>query len=137
MNELRIEARIDNLSRVLAFVDEQLEMYNCSHKALVQIEIAVEEIFVNIAHYAYKPKVGAATIKCEVTKDPFQVLIEFQDNGYKYNPLEKEDPDVTLGIEERSIGGLGIYMVKKSMSQVDYRYEDGKNILTMKKIIDE
>lgn len=85
------------------------------------------------SQYAYKPVEGDATIRCEVGGDPLEVTIQFLDHGKPYNPLAKEDPDVTLSAEERGIGGLGIFMVKKSMDSLDYEYHDGKNILTIKK----
>ncbi len=133
MKELYIEAKDENLDEVLAFVDEQLEAYDCPMKTQMQVDIAVEEIFVNIAHYAYVPDVGAATIRAEVTEDPLSVSLTFVDNGMPYDPLAKEDPDITLSADERSIGGLGIFMVKKSMDDMTYEYKDGQNILTIKK----
>ena len=131
MRELDIEAKTENLDQVLAFVDEELEKYGCGMKTQMQIDIAVEEIFVNIAHYAYNPAVGKATIRIEVTDGT--VSLTFIDNGVPYDPLAKEDPDITLSAEERQIGGLGIFMVKKSMDDVKYEYKDGSNILTFSK----
>ena len=131
MRELDIEAKTENLDQVLAFVDEELEKYECGMKTQMQIDIAVEEIFVNIAHYAYNPAVGKATIRIEVTDGT--VSLTFIDNGVPYDPLAKEDPDITLSAEERQIGGLGIFMVKKSMDDVKYEYKDGSNILTFSK----
>ena len=133
MKELFIEAKDENLDKVLAFVDEQLEAYDCPMKTQMQVDIAVEEIFVNIAHYAYVPGVGSATIRAEVSEDPLAVSLTFVDNGMPYDPLAKEDPDITLSADERQIGGLGIFMVKKSMDDVAYEYKDGQNVLTIKK----
>ena len=133
MKTLTVPARIDQLEVVQEFIQQELEKQDCSPKAQIQISIAVEEIFVNIAHYAYKPVEGDATIRCEVGGDPLEVTIQFLDHGKPYNPLAKEDPDVTLSAEERGIGDLGIFMVKKSMDSLDYEYHDGKNILTIKK----
>lgn len=133
MKRLEIEARRENLSQVLAFVDEQLEQADCPMRSQMQIDIAVEEIFINIASYAYNPNVGAATILTEVEQDPLMVTLTFMDSGVPYDPLAKADPDVSLSAEERQIGGLGIFMVKKSMDEVRYRYENGQNILTLKK----
>ncbi len=133
MKELTIPALPEKLDEVLAFVDEQLEANDCPMKVQMQVDIAVEELFVNIAHYAYNPKVGEATVLVGVGGDPLQVTIQFRDGGKPYNPLEKEDPDVSLSAEERSIGGLGILMVKKSMDDIAYEYKDGKNILTIRK----
>ena len=135
MKELVIEARTENLNEVLAFVDEELEKHDCGMKAKMQIDVAVEEIFVNIAHYAYTPEVGPATIRVEITKDPLAAVLTFIDHGVPYDPLAKEDPDVTLSAEERQIGGLGIFMVKNTMDDVEYEYKDGHNILKIKKEI--
>jgi anti-sigma regulatory factor (Ser/Thr protein kinase) len=104
-------------------------------KAQMQIDIAIDELFGNIAHYAYNPEIGQATVRVEVTQDPLAVVITFIDNGVPYDPLAKTDPDTTLSAEEREIGGLGIYMVKKSMDEITYDYKDGQNILKIKKRI--
>lgn len=133
MKELELAATTENLNAVLAFVDEELEAVGCSMRSQMQIDIAVEEIFVNIAHYAYSPEVGKATIRVEVQPEPPTVVLTFLDQGVPYDPLAKADPDVSLSAEERQVGGLGIFMVKKSMDDVQYRYENGRNILTLKK----
>ena len=131
MKELDIEARAENLEEVIQFVDQELETAECPIKAQMQIEIAVEEIFVNIANYAYNPDTGSAVIRIEVTDDPVSVKLVFIDNGVPYDPLAKKDPDITLSAEERDIGGLGIFMVKKNMDEIHYEYKDGQNILTL------
>lgn len=133
MRELNIEAKTENLDMVMEFVDQQLESLDCPMKVQMQVEVAVEELFVNIANYAYNPKIGSATIRVEVQEEPLAVIITFIDQGLPYDPLAKEDPDVTLSAEERQIGGLGIYMVKKSMDDITYEYKDGQNILRIKK----
>lgn len=133
MNGLELEAKVENLPEVLAFVDRQLEQRDCPMKAQMQIDIAVEELFVNIANYAYNPEVGWAKVMVEVLDDPLSVSVTFMDSGKPYDPLAKADPDTTLSAEERPIGGLGIYMVKKSMDEIAYEYKDGQNILTIKK----
>ena len=135
MAELTLQASLEKLDEVLAFVEENMEKNECPIKVLMQVQIAVEEIFVYIAHYAYDSGQGTATIRVEVGGDPLQVIITFIDQGVPYDPLKKEDPDVTLSAEERKIGGLGIFMVKKSMDDVKYEYADGKNILTIIKKI--
>lgn len=135
MKELTINATVENIEKVTAFVDEQLEALDCPLKAQTQIDIAIDELFSNIAHYAYDPEVGPATVRVEVSQDPLAVVVTFIDNGKQYDPLAKEDPDVTLSAEERDIGGLGIYIVKKSMDEITYEYKDGKNILRIKKNI--
>ncbi len=132
-NELEVEAVEENLEQVQAFVDEQLEAADCSPKSQMQIGLAVEEIFVNIARYAYAPEKGRATVRVEVSDAPVVVTITFMDHGQPYDPLAKEDPDVTLSASERAIGGLGIFIAKKTMDNVLYEYKDGQNILKLKK----
>ena len=133
MQELVVEAKDENLTKIMAVVEENLERMGCPMKAYTQIVIAVEEIFVNIAHYAYGDQTGEATIRIETEDSPQGIAITFFDRGMPYDPLAKPDPDITLGAEERQIGGLGIFMVKKSMDEVSYRYENGENILTIRK----
>ena len=133
MKELTVEAKTTNIEAVTDFVNEQLEALDCPMKAQMQIDIAIDELFGNIAHYAYNPEIGKATVRVEVIEDPLAVTITFIDNGVPYDPLAKADPDTTLSAEEREIGGLGIYMVKKSMDDVTYEYKDGKNILKIQK----
>ena len=130
MKELAIEAKTENLDAVLGFVSEQLEAADCPIKVQTQIVIAVEEVFVNIAYYAYNTGTGGALIRTTVGDE---VVIEFEDNGKPYNPLEKDDPNITTGTDEREIGGLGIFMVKNIMDAVEYRREENKNILLIKK----
>lgn len=133
MKELTLNAAIENIPAVTDFVNEQLESYGCSMKAQMQIDIAIDELFSNIAHYAYAPGVGQATVRVELTEEPLSVIITFIDGGVPYDPLENEDPDTALSAEDRKIGGLGIYMVKKSMDVVSYEYKDGQNILRITK----
>ncbi len=133
MKELTVPATVEKLDTVQTFIEGELEEKGCPMKAVMQISVAVEEIYVNIAHYAYHPEVGEATVRCSVGGDPLQVTIQFLDRGKPFDPLAKPDADTTLSAEERSIGGLGILMVKKSMDDVTYEYRDGCNILTLKK----
>ncbi len=133
MDSLTLEATNDNLDKVLAFIDTALEKYGCSMKDQMKIDLSAEEIFVNIANYAYGDNTGNAEITVENNGGAFSVT--FIDSGTPYNPLEKADPDITLSAEERQIGGLGIFLVKKNMDSVSYEYKDGKNIFTMTKNI--
>ena len=133
MKEIRIEAKVHNLEEVQQFVNEQLIEHGCPAKVRTHISIAVEEIFVNIASYAYHPEKGKAKVRVEVSGDPVSVTITFVDHGVPYDPLAKDDPDVTLSANERDIGGLGIFMTKNLMDDVSYEYKDGQNILTLKK----
>ena len=133
MKELTIAATVENIETVTDFVNEQLEALDCPMKAQMQIDIAIDELFGNIAHYAYHPDVGNATVRVEVTEEPLAVSVTFIDKGMPYDPLRAVEPDITLSAEERNLGGLGIYMVKKSMDEITYEYKDGKNILSIKK----
>ena len=135
MKELTIDATVENIGVVTEFVNEQLEKFDCPMKAQMQIDIAIDELFGNIAHYAYSPEIGKATVRVEVTENPLSVIITFIDNGVPYDPLAKDDPDITLSAEERVIGGLGIFMVKKTMDEIAYEYKGGMNILTLVKKI--
>lgn len=133
MKELTIPATVENIEKVTEFVNSQLEEINCPINAKMQIDIAIDELFGNIAHYAYKPETGPATVRVEVTEAPISVIVTFIDHGIPYDPLKKDDPDVTLSAEERAIGGLGIFMVKKTMDEITYEYKDGQNILSIRK----
>lgn len=134
---LCIEAQTENLSQVLEFIRRELEKQKCPVRIQGQIEMAAEEIFVNIARYAYETAVGDAGIQVEVEQDPLRVAITFMDHGVPYDPLQQDEPDTALSADERQIGGLGIYLVKKSMDDVCYDYQDGKNILTIRKNISD
>ena len=133
MKELTIPATVENIEKVTEFVNSQLEEINCPINAKMQIDIAIDELFGNIAHYAYKPETGPATVRVEVTEAPISVIVTFIEHGIPYDPLKKDDPDVTLSAEERAIGGLGIFMVKKTMDEITYEYKDGQNILSIRK----
>lgn len=135
MRELTLDAIAENIPVVTAWVDEQLKQLNCPMKVQMQIDIAIDELFSNIAFYAYKSKAGSATVRFELEENPKAVLITFIDQGIPYDPLTKADPNTKLPIEERETGGLGIFMVKKTMDEVSYEYKDGQNILTIKKNI--
>lgn len=133
MNQLTIKADISNLGQVLSFADGILEQNGCPIKTRMQIDVAIEEIFVNIAHYAYPGGEGNAVIEVEADSSAKNVLIVFEDNGIPYNPLEKEDPDISLSADDRPVGGLGIFMVKKTMDGMSYEYKDNRNRLTIVK----
>ena len=101
MAEITVAADLDSLNDVLAFVDGEMERAGCSMKLMTQVDMAVEEIFVNIARYAYHPEAGEASVRCEAGGDPFQIVVGFADRGRPFNPLDREDPDVTLDAEAR------------------------------------
>ena len=130
---LRVDADDQKLSEVLAFVDQLLEENDCSMKTQMQIDISLEELFVNIAHYSYPEGNGWAEIRAKIIDDVIEITLV--DGGKPYDPLAKPDPDITLGVEDRQIGGLGIFISKKQMDELKYEYTDGHNVLTMKKKI--
>lgn len=133
IKELTIEAKIENLQDVLAFAESVFESVDMPMKPMIQLNIAVEEIFVNVASYSYPDSTGDVTIKLDSEEVPGRMLVTFTDSGIPYDPLAKEDPDTTLSLEERGVGGLGIFMVKKSMDAMRYCYENNCNILTIEK----
>ena len=135
MDELTIEATLDNIPVVTGFVDSLLEKLDCPLRAQMQIDVAIDELFGNIAHYAYDPETGPATVRVEVQEDPMAVIITFIDHGKPYDPLSGRDPDVSLSAEERQPGGLGVFLVKKTMDDISYEYRDGQNILRIRKNI--
>lgn len=135
MKELDIQAVPENLPKVLEFVGHQLEELGCDRRVKSQVDVAVEEIFVNISSYAYDPEIGPATIRVETSEDPLAVTMSFIDHGKPYDPLAKPDPNLKIPLKERKKGGLGIFMVKKTMDGINYEYKDGQNILTITKNI--
>ena len=136
MKELILEATVENLDKVLSFLDTELESVDCPLRTQMQLDVAVEEMYVNIANYAYAPDTGNAFIGIEITgDDPKVVSIVLKDSGKPFDPTAKEDPDVTLSAAERKIGGLGIYMAKKGMDKMWYEYSEGQNVLYMIKTL--
>lgn len=131
--EMSLPAEIGQLEAVTTFVDRCLEEIGCSTRAQMQLDVAVDELFSNIAYYAYPSGSGTVTVRVEAGEEPPCAVLTFIDSGIPYDPLSRTDPDTTLSAEDRQIGGLGIYMVKKSMDGVFYAYEDGKNVLTIRK----
>jgi len=128
MDELLIDAELENIEAVQSFVGARLG--DCPSKVRYQIAIAVDEIFSNIARYAYNPPVGRVEVRIAVDGD---ITIEFEDSGVAHNPLAQEEPDISLPAEERALGGLGIFIVGKIMDSVQYRRDGNKNILTIRK----
>ena len=134
MAQLEVTSDKDQLDKVMGFIHGCLGDLGVSETSMMQLELAVEEIFVNIANYAYHPHgSGDVDISCDVVGDRMKVVITFTDEGPEFDPLEREDPDTTLGADERPIGGLGIYLVKNTVDGISYRRETGRNILTVEK----
>ena len=133
MDNLIVTAEVKNLDAVTDFVLQRPEIAACPKNTQLQLRLAVEEVFVNIASYAYDPSIGPAEVRCEVLNDPLRVVIQFLDHGKPFDPLAKEDADTSEEALMERIGGLGILLVKETMDEVSYSYEDGKNILTILK----
>lgn len=130
---LRMEARIENVDSVIRSINKELARLGCPKKAITRMDIAIDEVFANVCHYAYGGAVGDVTIYVEEQPDQGAVHITFEDAGIPFDPLAHEDPDVTLGVHDRKIGGLGIFMVKRIMDAVRYEHVNGKNRFTMTK----
>lgn len=135
VKEITLLAVTENVEKVTDFINNELDQYECPMKSRMQIDIAIDELFSNVASYAYGNERGNITVRMFVDKDPLAVNISFIDDGKPYNPLDKEDPDISLSADERDIGGLGIFLVKKSMDDMSYEYKEGQNILTIKKYL--
>ena len=128
-------AKVEALSDVLGFVDQTLESYECPMKVQTAICVAIEEVFVNVAHYAYGEGEGDMTLGIGFNAESREITFRMTDKGTPFDPLKKPDPDITLSAEDREIGGLGIFITKKTMDTVEYAYENSENILTMIKKI--
>jgi anti-sigma regulatory factor (Ser/Thr protein kinase) len=137
MQKITVPAKIENLDKVLNFVNKQLSSVDYNMKARLQLELSVEEAYINISKYAYESEVGKVEICCTMEEDPLQIKIRFIDSGIPYNPLENEDPDIYLGTEEKMPGGLGIFLIKKNVNNIGYEYQNGKNILTIQKKLND
>lgn len=135
MQEIVVEAKIDNLPQVTEFITSVAEEFGANARTLMQIDLVTEEIFVNIASYAYKNQTGQVTISLDMHENPARLDVTFTDEGVPYDPLAKPDPDVDLPLEERGVGGLGIFLVKKNVDEISYEYKDGKNCLHISKIL--
>ena len=133
MDSMTVKATTDELEAVTDFVEQKLAPHECPMRTMLQLRLAIEEIFVNIASYAYHPKDGEAEVRCEVLEEPLRVVIQFLDSGVPFDPLAREDADTSEeGLLSRE-GGLGILLVKETMDEVEYSYENGKNVLTILK----
>ena len=135
MTSKTFKAQTDALSDILGFVDLMLEKYECPMKIQTAICVAIEEVFVNVARYAYENGEGDVTLEIGFDKESRNITFRMRDKGVPFDPLKKPDPDITLSAEEREIGGLGIFITKKTMDTVEYTYENGENTLTMIKKI--
>ena len=135
MTEKTFPAKTEALSDVLGFVETALEEYECPMKIQMALCVAIEEVFVNVARYAYGEGEGDVALAVGFAEEDRTVTFRMRDSGVPFDPLKKPDPDITLSAEEREIGGLGIFITKKTMDTVTYAYENGENVLTMIKKI--
>ena len=133
MQELIVEAKVENLDQVNDFINHSISEIDCSKKAMMQLGVIVEEIFVNIASYAYPNAIGFATVQLEVKTNPPSITLVFIDSGIQNNPLSRKDPNLNVSVDEREVGGLGIYLVKNMVEEISYKYADGQNILSLTK----
>ena len=133
--EITVDATVKNLTVVNDFVEELLAGTDCSVKTKLKIDLVVEEIFVNIANYAYEASGGKAIVQGCIGENPCRIILRFMDTGIPYDPLQKDPPDLTLPPDKREIGGLGIFLIKENVDELSYHYKDGKNILTITKKI--
>lgn len=136
MKELKVKAIDENLSMVLDTVENFIEGL-CNSEIKNEILISVDELFINVAHYAYEGEEGEVSIVMELLEEKKRLRIIISDQGIPFNPLEKEDPDIDLSLEERKIGGLGIFMVKDYMDHLEYKFENKSNMLIMEKNLRE
>ncbi|MBE6846110.1 MAG: ATP-binding protein [Ruminococcus sp.] len=125
------------LNEVLEFIESELEKINCPAKKIMSISVAIEEIFVNIACYSYGQNKGYVRVGFGFDSNTNIATFQISDKGIPFNPLKQSDPDITLSAEERQIGGLGIFIAKKTMDNISYAYKNDENILTMQKIINQ
>ena len=135
MTNKTFPAKTESLNDVLGFVEETLETVECPMKIQTAICVAIEEVFVNVAHYAYPQSDGDMTLHIGFDEESRVITFRMTDKGIPFDPLKKPDPDITLSAEDREIGGLGIFIAKKTMDSLSYSYENGENILTMIKKI--
>ena len=133
MKSITVPATDEDPNPVFEFVEEELSRYDCPPKILNQIDVAIEEILVNIVSYAGLSEEDGVEIRCDVLEDPLRVVVQFLDGGVPFDPLAAADPDISQEALEEREGGLGIFLVKKLMNDVSYTYEGGKNTLTILK----
>ncbi|MDR0913009.1 MAG: ATP-binding protein [Methanobrevibacter sp.] len=141
MAEIFLSANSQELDRLLNFLNDNLSQINLSLPIQMQLELVIEEIFINIVNYAFTDDLkdnstqNRIFVGIELKNNPLKVIIIFKDDGIQFNPLKHEDPNISMDIDNREIGGLGILLVKKNVDKIEYKYENGKNILTLEKNI--
>lgn len=129
-----VKSNTENLSKILSVIEEELDNYSVNIKSKFQLELVIEEIFTNICKFSYETE-GDVEINYSLSQDSLEMKITFIDDGIEFNPLKKEDPDLTTSVDEREIGGLGLTLVKNNVDSIDYSYENNRNILTITKLL--
>jgi len=135
VREITVEAVTDSISKVTDFVDDALDRIGCPPKANAQIDICIDEIFGNIARYAYGAEKGSATVRLDFDEEERLLSLTFVDSGTPFNPCDVPEPDTTSPLAERPIGGLGLFMVRKMVDSMEYQRQEPFNILTLRKRI--
>ena len=138
MNKLTVDAKTENLHQIFDFLTGELEKLGCEKKTIRQCKLCAEEIFMNISSYAYHPEIGSVSITLDTVGSPYPVklIFSFSDTGKPFDPLSTDAPDINAPLDERQIGGLGIFLVTTTMDDVSYEYKDGKNVLTIVKKVE-
>ena len=137
--KMRIPATKESMNQILSMVSGDMEKTHCQTKQIYKMEIAIEELFVNIVNYAYPDADGDIEVLYDLSDqgDTVQLDLTLMDTGIPYNPLEEKEPDITLGAEERKAGGLGIFLAKKFMDSISYEYKEGYNCLSVSKKVEK
>ena len=130
-NGITVVPSMETVPQVAEFMETEMEKFEISPKISMKMLIAIDEIYSNIVRYS-----GATEAIVSIKKSDNTLKLQFKDNGKPYNPLDSKEPDITASAEDRSIGGLGIFMVKKMLDKVEYKYVDNYNILTLTKNLD-
>ncbi|KZX10305.1 ATP-binding protein [Methanobrevibacter curvatus] len=135
MEKIVVPGKVEYLSQVQEFINSKLKYYELLPKFQMQLELVIEEIFINIVKYAHMEdsSENKIVIYSLFDEESSVLTIKFVDKGIPFNPLKEEDPDLNADIENRKIGGLGLFLVKKNTDELEYKYKKGKNILTFKK----
>lgn len=133
MAQIELESKLESLDTLNDFVHQIIQNSPCTEQQQIQIDLVVEELFVNIVNYAYPDSMGMVQVECKLSPDAGQVIIQFKDQGIEFNPLAKKEIDVHDRFERRPVGGLGIYLAKKYTNSIEYERADGSNVLTIMK----
>ena len=133
MAQIELESKLESLDTLNDFVHQIIQNSPCTEQQQIQIDLVVEELFVNIVNYAYPESIGMVQVECKLSGDSGQLIIQFKDQGIEFNPLAKKEIDVHDRFERRPVGGLGIYLAKKYTNSIEYERTDGSNVLTIMK----